>query len=94
MTGCHACGVAIASAFSRRDVCHARGADVRVCRNCRFFDPKAAHACAEPIAEPVTAKERANFCEYFHPEDSRDPRGCAARTSVARAALDELFRKT
>jgi len=48
------------------------------------------NACEEPIAEPITDKERANFCGYFEPRaDAYRPPG---DTEVeARASLDALF---
>lgn len=32
---------------------------------CRFYDPRLADACGEPVADPVADKARANFCGYF-----------------------------
>jgi hypothetical protein len=45
--------------------CTECGADVKVCKNCRFYDTGAYNDCAEPNAERVVEKERANFCDYF-----------------------------
>jgi DNA-directed RNA polymerase subunit RPC12/RpoP len=38
---------------------------VHACRNCRFFKPGRSNDCLEPIADFVSDKERANFCDYF-----------------------------
>jgi hypothetical protein len=56
---------------------------------CRFFDPRKANQCAEPVADPVQNKERANFCGYFEPAAGR----YQPPTAVAdpRAQLDALF---
>jgi hypothetical protein len=34
---------------------------------CAFFDSSVANSCREPVADPVTDKERANFCGYLQP---------------------------
>jgi hypothetical protein len=80
----------------RRDLCPGCGAELRSCRQCGFYDPRAYNACREPQAERVLDKERANFCEYFQPRASgavvasAAPAGGAAD---ARARLEALFQK-
>jgi len=49
----------------RQSVCPSCGKDLRVCLNCRFYDPGAHWQCRETIPEPVRDKDRANFCDYF-----------------------------
>ena len=74
----------------RAEYCRACRAEIHVCRMCRFYDLSKARQCAEPVAEPVQDKARANFCGYFEPVAGRfkppSPTGDAAR-----AALDALF---
>lgn len=64
---CHHCGWVWPhrSAPGRSDVCPQCQRDLRVCLNCRRHDPRAAYECREPRAEPVSDKDRANFCEWF-----------------------------
>ena len=50
---------------ARTESCHDCGADMRICKNCVFFDKRVAHQCRERRADPVDDKENANFCEYF-----------------------------
>lgn len=57
---------------------------------CRFYDTRKANHCAEPVAEPVQNKERANFCGYFVPVAGRYRPGNAAGGD-SRAALEALF---
>jgi hypothetical protein len=57
---------------------------------CRFYDTTKARQCAEPVAEPVQIKGRANFCGYFEPVAGRF-RPASPTDDPARAALDALF---
>ena len=74
-----------------RDACESCSADLHVCRNCRHHDPAAYNECREPNAERVSARERANRCDYFSPGAGKGGRGDAP--DRARAALDDLFKK-
>jgi hypothetical protein len=51
--------------LSRTEECPACGADLHVCRMCRFYDRGVGNACREPIADFVSDKTRANFCGYL-----------------------------
>lgn len=64
--------------------------DLRCCMACRFYDTAYNNSCREPDADPVTDKDRRNFCEFF----SYGPTGKAAappRADDARKRLDALF---
>ena len=74
--------------LARAASCTACGADLHVCRMCRFFDPSVANACRETVAERVTDKTRANFCGYLVP---REGPAAAQAASTDRSALDQLF---
>jgi hypothetical protein len=65
-----------------RDECESCGADVHVCKNCRFYDPKVYNECTEPSAEVVLEKERANRCDYFQ---------SAGEKAVMKTAKDDLL---
>jgi len=65
---CWHCGRGLTKAdYGRETLCLGCGKPTRVCRNCRHYAPGRAHACREPLTEPVLDKERANFCELFDP---------------------------
>ena len=57
---------------------------------CRFFDLRKAKSCAEPVADEVRDKERANFCGYFEPAPGRFQPADSA-TDQGRNALESLF---
>jgi len=96
---CWRCGASLAALtlpLSRTDSCRACRAEVHVCRMCRFYDTRKAKSCAEPVADEVGDKERANFCGYFEPAAGRASISTAS-TSMgkdalkARDALEALF---
>ncbi len=66
-------------------------------QNCRFFDPGKNNQCSETQADYVREKDKANFCDYFQP-NNRVPlttRGGAqtAQRNDVRKAFDNLFKK-
>jgi len=67
MANCFHCKTVLDSSArpGRADSCPKCGSDVKVCLNCRFYDRGAYNQCAEPSAERVVDKDRANFCEFF-----------------------------
>ena len=81
------------SIVGRGDTCDNCRSDVRVCLNCRHYDPNAYNECGEPMAERVVDKNRANFCDYF--SLSAGSGAAAADNSKADALrkLDDLFKK-
>ena len=64
---CWKCGkkTVINGTVSRSDECPNCGADIRCCRNCKFYAPGAHFDCHETSEELVVDKEKANFCDYF-----------------------------
>lgn len=96
---CHHCHreVPLLSALQRTDGCPHCYSDLKVCRNCRFFDPGASNQCREPQAEWCPEKDKANFCEFFEiPGPALGGPGQGGFPSSperARSAFDALFRK-
>ena len=94
---CHHCGheVQLLSGIQRTDGCATCYSDLKVCLNCRFFDPGMNNQCREPQAEWVTDKAKANFCEFFDYRQVADLRRAGGTQSRddARAAFDSLFKK-
>lgn len=93
---CHHCGssLEIAEPISRDAECGSCGRDVRCCLNCRHHDPAYNNQCRETMADPVTDKDRRNFCEYFSiRRDAARPADQGTRAADARAKLEALFKK-
>jgi hypothetical protein len=93
---CHACSTALDTEdpIGRSARCAQCGAELRICLNCRFHDVSAYNDCAEPSAERVLEKDRANFCDYFSPGSAGT--GAAASTCGkpdGLSELEKLFRK-
>lgn len=66
---CHKCGKPLSDTYkimvSRSDSCPHCMADIRCCKNCQFYDVKAYNECRETMADRITEKEKANFCDFF-----------------------------
>jgi hypothetical protein len=93
MPVCHACGTAIEEprAVTRHSVCESCGRDLKVCLNCKFYDPSAHWQCREEIPEEVKEKDRANFCDYFMlPKDDSAFRDDGSMDKSAKARNDFL----
>ena len=95
---CHGCGreIKLIGKALRGDECPHCNADVRCCKNCRFFDPGKSNQCSEPQADYVRDKVKANFCEFFE-ANNRLPLTKRASEPVqrddARKNFDKLFNK-
>jgi hypothetical protein len=66
---CFKCGKALSDTYkvmvSRSDTCSGCMSDLKCCKMCQFYDPKAYNECREPNADRITEKEKANFCDYY-----------------------------
>ena len=78
-------------AVYRSSTCPSCGKDVKVCLNCRFYEPGAHWDCRETIQEPVRDKDRANFCDYFVLSRARQAKGSSKRDESARNDFNKLF---
>ena len=69
---------------ARSQQCPDCGADLRCCRNCTFYESGAHYDCHETISDPVSDKERSNFCDYFRLRKTFDGK----KSDKAQKALD------
>ena len=96
---CHNCGreIKLIAKVARTEDCPHCNADMHCCKNCRFFDPGKNNQCSETQAEWVKDKLKANFCDFFEP-NNRVPlttrgSGETNRGDDVRKAFDNLFKK-
>jgi len=91
---CWHCGADLQDVdYAREGSCPACGKPTHVCRNCRWYAPNKPNQCAEPIAEPVIEKQRANFCGYFEATQApEDAKGAPSSDEAQRKAAEDLFK--
>jgi len=96
---CTFCGAKLdlVGKVSRRDTCPKCGRDLRCCKHCQHYDPRAYNECREVAAERIRDKERANFCDYFVFRGTKVNGGRRGGYMQARGdamdALEALFKK-
>jgi hypothetical protein len=90
---CWHCAAPLAAAdFTREGRCPRCERQTHVCRNCRFYRPGRHNDCQEPVADAVTDKTRANFCDYFSPNPGAPQvTDQASSPDALRAAAEALF---
>jgi hypothetical protein len=89
---CHFCGADSGDGkIYRNSLCESCGRELKICRNCRFYEPGAQWDCRETINEPVRDKEAANFCDYFVPSDDSPGGTVDPKKNNARENFENLF---
>lgn len=58
-----------------RETCSFCGADLHVCKNCRYYSPGRANDCLVPGTEYVADREKFNFCEEYSLLGKKSPEG-------------------
>lgn len=67
---CWKCGRDIGMpVISRFTVCEFCGADLHCCKQCKFYSQNSHFDCKENIIDPISEKEKSNFCEFFVKSD-------------------------
>ena len=89
---CWKCGHQIDSSVkvSRQDECPSCASDLRVCKNCRFWDPGYHNECRENSTYYIRDREKSNFCMAweFKNEDGEH----ANEAEASRSKLEDLFK--
>jgi hypothetical protein len=96
---CWYCGIPVVDIepFGRSLQCLSCGKDLRSCKNCRFYLTGSRGDCRETSAEPVSDKERANFCDWFSLDEKFRKKSAGQlnereKADQSRAAFDSLFK--
>ncbi len=74
MKRCHSCKAVLEldRRPARADTCTKCLADLKCCKNCKFYDTNSYNECRETQAERVVIKDRSNFCDYFQFRDDEE----------------------
>ena len=91
---CWKCGFSLKEVprpISRLMQCKSCGADLHVCRLCRYYKPQVSGCCDHDLAEPAREIDLANFCQYFSPTSDAYQPHAAVQADDARTKLAELF---
>lgn len=107
---CYNCATALPADVDFSGKCPKCNSDLHCCKQCAYFEPSTRFQCLKPIPVRIAAKDQANTCELFkarvtvardsHAQVSSSAPAPAASAAVprsasdARAAFDNLFRKT
>lgn len=87
---CWHCGEQLgAPDYARESRCPQCQKATHVCRNCRWFKSSAPGQCSEPTADPVSDKERPNFCGYF--DAANNHRSNTQDAAAIAQAAEDLF---
>ena len=91
---CWKCGAGLDDLLmplSRSAYCKACDAALHVCKMCRFYDPRVAKQCREPIADAVKDKDRPNFCDYLELNPQAWKPADHSEADAAASDLNALF---
>lgn len=88
---CHNCDHEVEiDGLQRRDECRACGADLHVCKNCKFWDPGYQNECRENASYYIRDRAKANFCMSFKYKAVDED--VAAEANDARSKLEAMFK--
>jgi len=57
---------------SFRATCSVCSSDLHVCVNCKYHNPPKPNECDIPNTEPISDREKYNFCEEFSPKSESE----------------------
>ena len=72
--------------------CAACGVALHTCTHCRHYDTGAVNECRVEEAAPISAKSKANECDWFEPRRTVESATSARKeTTDAKSEFDSLF---
>lgn len=72
-----------------RATCEFCGADLHVCKNCRFWAPGKPNECLVPGTEWVSDRERSNLCEEFQIKEGIAPSAGLSKEDIAKKLFND-----
>lgn len=75
----------------RTSECSVCGADLHVCKQCRFYSTGIHFECKENITDPVVDKEKNNFCDFYMADEVFSGALNDSKVQKARNAAAALF---
>ena len=91
MKYCPFCKTQIDFTIGRTTVCPSCKKELHSCRCCEYYSPGNHWDCRESIEEPVTDKERGNFCDSFVLAKKEIANHSSDKSAEARKKLEALF---
>lgn len=88
---CNADLTAVTEVF-RSSKCPSCGNDLKICLNCKFYDPDVHWECRETIPDRVSNKDSANFCDAFRFDPTRGKAKDLSKKLAAKDAFGSLFK--
>ena len=76
----------------RSSKCPSCGNDLKICRNCKFYEPSSHFECRETVTERVSDKDSANFCDWFRFDAKKGPAADLTKKKAAKDAFSSLFK--
>jgi len=76
----------------RLDSCEECNAYMRVCKNCRFWDPHVHNECLETTAAFIRDREAPNFCSHFTLKKFDASPEIDTSADEAKSKLNDLFK--
>jgi len=76
---------------NRTTECPECKADLHTCKACKFYSPGSHYDCHESVEDPVSDKERSNFCDFFKYGNFAAGSSGSDKAAAARNAFDALF---
>lgn len=80
---CFKCKTKYLEKVGFRAVCETCGFDLHVCKNCKYYNASKPNCCSIPNTEPVSDREKFNFCEDFFPKGDEEEK-TASKDDVAK----------
>ncbi len=91
MAKCPYCSNLVTLPIGRSTICPSCKKELHSCLCCEYYSPSSHWDCRENINDPVTDKERGNFCDFFMLKTKPTETKNTSKAEEARKKLEALF---